>query len=68
MSRESALRTKGQAFRWALWFIAGCFVSVGLTFARTVPVEVAYWVGIALALAAVGAMAVYFVAHMESRS
>jgi hypothetical protein len=67
MSRESALRTRGRAFRWALSLIVGCFVSVGLAFVGAIPIAAAYWVGIAFALSAVGAMAVYFVAHQEGR-
>jgi len=67
MSRDSALRIRAQAFRWALLLIAGCFLLVGLAFLGAIPVAVAYWVGLALGLLAIGAMAVYFVTHRESR-
>jgi hypothetical protein len=67
MSQESALRTKSRAFRWALWLIVGSFVPVGLAFAGVLSVAAAYWAGLLLALGAIAAMVVYFVAHQESR-
>lgn len=65
MNRESPLSTKGRAFRWALSLIAGCFVIVGLAFLSVIPLVAAYWLGITLALSAIGAMTVYFIARRE---
>lgn len=40
---------------------------VALAFLGLLPLAVAYWTGLLLAVLAIGAMGVYFVAHHEER-
>lgn len=58
---------KAKAFRWMLCFIFASGLVVALAFLDLLPLAVAYWTGLSLAVLAIGAMAVYFVAHHEGR-
>jgi len=65
--RNEGSGLKAKAFRWMLGFILLSGLVVALTFAHLLPLVIAYWIGLLLAVLAIGAMAVYFVAHHEVR-
>lgn len=67
MDRKKERGLKAKAFRWMLGSTIASGLLVFLAFLELLPLAVAYWVGLLLALLAIGAMAVYFVAHQEER-
>ena len=66
-SNNRADHIKASALRWMLRAIFASAIVVALAFLQILRISIAYWVGISLAIFAIGCMATYFVEHNETR-